>query len=213
MMDSVFRLKVRSGPNAGETYPLEKEEIWIGREPSNDVIIPDPEVSRRHARLVLRGGGYAIEDLGSTNGTLVNGELIAGLRLLRHGDVIELGEHTSLVFEAVEPTLDETVAVFRPEAEHMVEAMSKEEGQPTSSESILAAGEMPDSLLVEGNIESRAEVPRGKRRIPVWVWVLIILVGVLGFCGLIALFVIDALNLYCVVLPGVTNWFFPGACP
>lgn len=208
-MNPVFRLKMRSGPNAGEIYPLEKEEIWIGREPRNDVVIPDPEVSRRHARLVLRGGSYAIEDLGSTNGTLVNGDLIAGLRILRHGDVIELGEHTSLVFEVTEPALDETVAVFRPEAEPVL----REEAQPISAESVPTAEEMPGAVFPEENAESQIEAPRGKRRIPVWVWTLIILVAVLGLCGLVALFIIDALNLYCVVLPGVTNWFFPGACP
>jgi len=212
-MNPVFRLKMRSGPNAGEIYPLEKEEIWIGREPRNDVVIPDPEVSRRHARLVLRGGSYAIEDLGSTNGTLVNGDLIAGLRILRHGDVIELGEHTSLVFEVTEPALDETVAVFRPEAEPVMEPVLREEAQPISAESVLTAEEMPGAVFPEENAESQVEAPRGKRRIPVWVWALIILVAVLGLCGLVALFIIDALNLYCVVLPGVTNWFFPGACP
>ena len=57
------------------TYPMEGRGPWgVGRSEDNDVVISDPSVSRRHARLSrAEGGGFVIEDLGSTNGTLLDG--------------------------------------------------------------------------------------------------------------------------------------------
>lgn len=52
----------------------EKGEYIIGRSPTNDIVIVDPYVSRRHARIFYRDGKWYIEDLGSTNGTVVDGE-------------------------------------------------------------------------------------------------------------------------------------------
>src|SRR4051794_5669307 len=62
----------------------------IGRE-GTDIVLPDPEVSRRHAAIRVQGGDVAIEDLGSTNGTFVNDQRIEGLRPLQDGDVVRLG--------------------------------------------------------------------------------------------------------------------------
>ena len=65
----------------------------IGREGS-DIVVADPEVSRRHAAIREHDGGVAIEDLGSTNGTFVNGERIEGLHSLSDGDTVRLGNTT-----------------------------------------------------------------------------------------------------------------------
>src|SRR6478672_6768146 len=62
----------------------------IGREDC-DVNLMDPEVSRRHAAIRDQGGSPAIEDLGSTNGTFVNGVKIAGVTVLQHGDEVRVG--------------------------------------------------------------------------------------------------------------------------
>ncbi len=71
------------------TYPL-GTSTTIGRLPDCDVVLPDPAVSRRHARIVRRGDAYVLSDLGSTNGTLVNGEPVSE-RELRDGDRITIG--------------------------------------------------------------------------------------------------------------------------
>jgi hypothetical protein len=63
----------------------------IGRRSTNDVSLADAEVSREHARVEARDGRYFISDLGSTNGTTVNGRPIAAARALTDGDVIMLG--------------------------------------------------------------------------------------------------------------------------
>lgn len=99
-MGSSFRLVLRSGPTPGKVFPLEKNELFIGRDLSNDVVINDPEISRRHTRLFQQSGTYAVEDMGSTNGTSVNGQRLPGPALLQPGDVLTLGERVTLHFEA-----------------------------------------------------------------------------------------------------------------
>jgi hypothetical protein len=70
-----------------------QEELVIGRQLTSDIVLSDPSVSRRHARLVFRAGGWVIQDLESTNGTVLNGRHI-GRAELRPGDVLVLGcEH------------------------------------------------------------------------------------------------------------------------
>ena len=70
-------------------YPLSKDEITIGRSPSNDVVVEDPTVSRKHAKLCREGNSWRVVDLGSSYGTKVNGERQASV-LLRDGDRISL---------------------------------------------------------------------------------------------------------------------------
>jgi hypothetical protein len=99
-MAAIFQLIVRSGPNTGKVYPLDAPEIIIGRDPNNGVAINDAEVSRKHAKLALQGSIYSILDLGSTNGTFVNGQRITGLQVLNPGDTVSFGANIVLIFEA-----------------------------------------------------------------------------------------------------------------
>jgi len=72
---------------------LEPGEYIVGRYPSNDIVLPDPFISRRHARVFYRDGEWFIEDLDSTNGTIVNNENIKGKgpRRISDGDEIIIG--------------------------------------------------------------------------------------------------------------------------
>lgn len=108
-----FRLILQSGSGAGTEYPLEKTEIYLGRDLSNDVVINDAEVSRRHARLVLTGNTYAMEDLGSTNGTFLRGTRLSAPVLLNPGELITIGEKVLLKFESASIDPNATVAAFR----------------------------------------------------------------------------------------------------
>ena len=63
----------------------------LGRSREADVIVEDPNVSRRHAEVRPSGGSWIVRDLGSTNGVKVNGRRIQGPQSLKPGDVIELG--------------------------------------------------------------------------------------------------------------------------
>ena len=98
-MTSQFQLIMRSGPTPGAAFTLEGDQLTIGRDATNDIVINDAEISRRHARLTFQGGKYVLEDLGSTNGTFVNGQRLAGPRVLKAGEVVSFGEQIILVFE------------------------------------------------------------------------------------------------------------------
>lgn len=108
-MQSNYRLVMRSGPSVGKVYPLDKNEVFVGRDLNNDIVINDPEISRRHARMFSQGTGYMLEDLGSTNGSFVNGQRLMGPHNLRPGDVVTFGERLSLVFESSEFDQDATM--------------------------------------------------------------------------------------------------------
>jgi len=88
----VFKLTMRQGPRPDQAFELSKDVHTIGREAGNDIIINDPQVSRHHARLTLQGSAYILEDLGSTNGTFVNGRRVTGPVALSHGDMLGLGD-------------------------------------------------------------------------------------------------------------------------
>lgn len=70
---------------------LSNEETQIGKGPRNDIVIADPAVSAAHALVRFEGDAYTIKDIGSRNGTFVNGERVTGSRPLNHGDVIGMG--------------------------------------------------------------------------------------------------------------------------
>ncbi len=109
-MSAEFRMIVRTGPNPGTVFELTKEVSLIGRDVTNDVVVGDAEVSRQHSRITRTPGGYVLEDLGSTNGTFVNGERLVAPRVMNPGDLVALGETVSLTFDATSPEAAATVA-------------------------------------------------------------------------------------------------------
>jgi pSer/pThr/pTyr-binding forkhead associated (FHA) protein len=113
-MASQFQLIMRSGPTPGAAFTLEGDQLTIGRDSTNEIVINDAEVSRHHARLTFQGGKYVLEDLGSTNGTFVNGQRLSGPRVLKAGEVVSFGEQIVLVFEAV--NLDPGATMISPRA-------------------------------------------------------------------------------------------------
>jgi hypothetical protein len=117
MSPQSYQLIMRAGPTPGKVFPLEKSEIYIGRDITNDIVINDVEVSRKHARLTLQSGGFVLEDLGSTNGVFVNGQRITRPVMLRGGESIMLGENVSLTFEAAGYDATATVVAAPPAVE------------------------------------------------------------------------------------------------
>ena len=109
MPAAAFRLIVRTGPNPGVVIDLTKEVSMMGRDVTNDVVVGDAEVSRQHARITRTPAGYVLEDLGSTNGTFVNGDRLAAPRVLNAGDLIGVGENVTLTFESTSPESAATV--------------------------------------------------------------------------------------------------------
>ncbi len=89
--EKALALRFISGKYQGGEYPLENgKEIIVGRSSDLDMVLVEEMVSRRHARIVMKGGLINIQDLGSTNGTFVNGEKIRHAKL-REGDRVLIG--------------------------------------------------------------------------------------------------------------------------
>jgi pSer/pThr/pTyr-binding forkhead associated (FHA) protein len=86
------QLTIETGPDTGRAYPLEGG-LQIGRAVDNQLILRDPATSGHHARVERRGDQYFVVDLGSTNGTLVNGEPVQE-RQLKHGDRVIIGQNS-----------------------------------------------------------------------------------------------------------------------
>src|SRR5262245_32294042 len=90
-----YALRFISGKYQGGEFPTAGDrESFIGRQNDLDVVLVEDMVSRKHARIALQGDALTIEDLGSTNGTFVNGEKIKRARL-KEGDRVLIG--TSII--------------------------------------------------------------------------------------------------------------------
>ena len=204
------QLVMKTGPAPGKVYSLEKSEISIGREVGSDVFVNDEEVSRQHARLTSHFGDYILEDLGSTNGTFVNGQRAVGQRILKPGDTILLGERVSLSFEDVLFDPNATQAsqpVLEPEPESPAyEATQPPEAQYPSAPPPTYAGRVPESPI-------EPLVPEESNPRRTWLWAscgcAVVLVCVLVGSA----YVFDYLNLYCVPPFRSAMVLIGAACP
>jgi hypothetical protein len=90
---AAFRALLRSvdGPTKGEAFEVGQAGATMGRSPDNPIELADNSISRRHARIEFRDGGYWLIDLDSSNGTFVNQDRLSAPRRLQSGDVIGLG--------------------------------------------------------------------------------------------------------------------------
>jgi len=98
-------LLVLEGPGAGQRIMIEQQPLIIGREETCDVVIPDRQVSRQHARIRLETDHYLLEDLGSKNGTFVNGQELLSPYPLQDGDEIQIALCCRLVYVDAEATV------------------------------------------------------------------------------------------------------------
>lgn len=102
-MPETLALELESGPAAGRVVVLaDGVELVIGRESDLELVLADDLVSRKHARIAVQGGEAVLQDLGSTNGTFVNGEKVKR-RALVEGDRIRIGSATLRVVPAGRP--------------------------------------------------------------------------------------------------------------
>lgn len=88
-------LRVNDGELVGTVFRLEADTGTLGRREDNLYVLAHPRVSRVHARITREVGSVIVTDLGSSGGTRVNGELITGSAVLRHGDSVSFGSVTA----------------------------------------------------------------------------------------------------------------------
>ena len=223
-MGSTYRLIMQSGPEVGMEYILDKADLFLGRDTSNDLVINDAEVSRKHARLVLEGSTYRLEDLGSTNGTFVRGQRLSAPLLLNPGETITLGEKIVLRFEIVSSDPNATVVAQRgpsqvtqppprvapapstPPAPAIPAAPSIPPAQPVS---------IPPASVYQPIPAAPAYPPSAvpKKKSSKALIIVLVILGALVLLCVVPWIIIDATNSYCVLMPGILNMIFPGACP
>ena len=191
MTTNPYQLVIKTGPNPGEVYSLTKSEIFLGRDISNDIVINDAEVSRKHARMTFQEDQYILEDLGSTNGTFINGVRITKPHRLTLGETIQLGENISMVFNAS----------FDPDA---TVAVSQRPPQVAAPRPVTYPPHMP-SQEPTYNPMPGASTSKSSNRL----W----LIGGIGcllifLCAIVPgliLWWIDAQNLWCTILPSLAG--------
>jgi hypothetical protein len=104
-LDGVPMLIAETGKLVGQRWALHLDQLVIGRGADSDLVIPDRQVSRHHACIKRTADGYLIEDLGSKNGTHLNGTRIKTPTLLQDGDVIQIALALQLTFVGTEATV------------------------------------------------------------------------------------------------------------
>jgi predicted component of type VI protein secretion system len=214
-MESTYRLVMRSGPNVGKSFSLDKSEVFVGRDLSNDIVINDGEISRRHARLFTQGSNFVIEDLGSTNGTSVNGQRLMGPYILRPGEIITFGEHVNLVFEVVQVDPDATLASSARPVAPVMPVQQQPPPPPPVYRPAPVAPPPPPVQSYAGQVPPppEQEVYAPPRKFP-WL-IVIIVVALLLICGCVgALVLIDQTNSWCSIFGPILNILLgAGSCP
>ncbi len=94
-------LLVKRGPNAGSTFLIEGPSTSLGRHPESDIFLDDVTVSRKHAEVRRQGQEFFVHDLGSLNGTYVNGERV-DVTKLASGDEVQVGKFKLVFFASGE---------------------------------------------------------------------------------------------------------------
>jgi DNA-binding winged helix-turn-helix (wHTH) protein len=108
-MDDKPVLIAREGQLAGERWTIEPEEMVIGRGSDCQIILPERQVSRYHAKIIQKDGLYVLQDLDSKNGTHLNGIQVQGSAPLQDGDEIQIALCVKLIFIGTDATMPLTV--------------------------------------------------------------------------------------------------------
>ena len=98
-------LLIKEGQLAGQNWTLDRDVMIIGRSADCDIALPERAVSRLHARIERRNQGYLLFDLGSKNGTHVNGQEVKQPYLLQDGDEVQIAMRVKLTFVGAEATV------------------------------------------------------------------------------------------------------------
>jgi ABC transport system ATP-binding/permease protein len=140
-----------TGPLAGSVFQISKPEITIGRDPTNDIVISDPSVSRRHARLMHNGGQWSIEKLAMQNTVTVNQRDVQRA-VVSYRDAIGLGTGTTFLLLVSSPQISSEQRIAAPPA---LQSPPLEQLQPTPRQPMQA----PPPVLSSGGQPPASQPP------------------------------------------------------
>lgn len=150
MSNQEHQLTVRKGPIVGQVFYLDTRSLIVGRDPMSDIIINDPEVSRQHARISQTEVGFQIEDLGSTNGTFIEGQRLKSEPVaLQPGQSIGMGSGVRLIYEIVSERTGQVDTMIDPMQPWPNEEMDTPERLETNP-----ASEVPNDNFAESDFPS-----------------------------------------------------------
>ncbi len=193
---------MRSGPTPGKVFPLEGSELSIGRDANQAISINDAEISRKHAKMELRGASYVIQDLGSTNGTFVNGNRISGIQVLNPNDIVAFGENIVLMYEAV---VDPNATMIASKAPRTSAAMPKP--APAPAPVYVAPAPAPVAAA------PAAPAKKGNKKLILLIILAVVVCAILGCIALLVWVDNDPTGgRWCSVLPFVAR-MLGGVCP
>jgi hypothetical protein len=202
--DRVHTLVVTEGPMVGERYTLYNLISTLGRASSNTIVLESAQISRLHAQIRLQPQGVMIEDMGSVNGTFVNGRRIDAPQLLSPGDLIRFAEFATLQYAVQERSEPERPGIAGPQGSTRVMGERLGTAQPSPISSAYEGPVAPrPSVAYEPAMPARAREERAAQRSvaparpptsadpkrPTWLYgVIVILLVLLCLGGALAVF-------------------------
>ena len=189
------QLVMSEGPQPGQTFILDQDSLVVGRDPSSDIVIGDPQVSRQHARIRCQGGLTVIEDIGSTNGTFVNGIQLTSPHTLTNGDMISLGDAVTLTYHAEEIATTEPLGGWA-----AAPAAPPSYEPPPAPPQVYSAEPAPayppePAATYPAAQPSPAAQPAAEASRTTWLWVGCVSLVLLAIVACVAVFVLDYLEL------------------
>ncbi len=191
----------QAGVQAGKEYPFSGEEITMGRDLDNLIVLDDVQVSRQHLRIFQKDDELFVEDLKSTNGTMVNGKTLKKIQKLKNGDLVTIGDNN--IFEIRTSALPDS----KGEEQDSLPRFIKEIYLKNAEEHIEYVEDIPDDLQVDKPKEKAIS------KYPAWAIVAMIVIGfIIVFC-IVPLVIVETTNQWCNLFSGFFNAISPGVCP
>jgi two-component system, NtrC family, sensor kinase len=146
----MFKLLIKTGEKKGKSYPVTDRVVFIGRDSSNTIALPDKQVSRKHASICRQGSEFFIEDLGSANGTMVNNHPVRQ-QILKPGDEITMGS-TVLEF-AILTDADGSSEDLKDDSPTAQPPLDRDPVQSSTTEITLPPGEWESLVALPDEVE------------------------------------------------------------
>jgi pilus assembly protein CpaF len=150
----MFTIHIQEKGGEQRRMVFNKPEVTIGRVQGNDIVLPKGNVSKRHARIVLKDGKFIIVDLKSTNGTYVNGRKITSPLVVKDSDKIYIGDFIVGVDEAAAAEADSASEPSTAPPERAAAIPDVRPPRPTEAQPM-----PPSSLPMTGGVDDRPAVP------------------------------------------------------